>query len=55
MDTTYYERLAAERMAASQPRDTYWVSVESPGVVVQLPDVTPPSLEGPVESAGRLY
>lgn len=50
MDPTYRARLTTALMAASQHRDIYWISAEAPGVVDQLPDVTPPSVEGPAAS-----
>jgi hypothetical protein len=46
MDIEYRARLSAELMAASQHRDIYWISMEAPGIVDQLPDVAPPPVEG---------
>lgn len=46
MDLAYRARLTDALLAASQYRDIYWVSMEAPGIVDQLPYVEPPHMEG---------
>lgn len=46
MDLAYRARLTDALLAASQFRDIYWVSMEAPGIVDQLPYVEPPHMEG---------
>ena len=46
MEPNYRARLMASLMAASEHRDIYWISMEAPGIVDQLPYVEPPLVEG---------
>lgn len=50
MDIEYRARLSATLMAASHERDIYWISAEAPGVVSDLPEVSPPEVDGPLPS-----
>ncbi|MFM7355368.1 MAG: DUF2332 family protein, partial [Actinomycetota bacterium] len=46
----YRARFSAELRAASQQRDIYWISAEASGVVSNLPEVSPPEIDGPLPS-----
>ena len=50
MEPTYRARLMTALITASEHQDIYWISMEAPGIVDQLPDVAPPSVEGTAAS-----
>ena len=50
MEPNYRARLMTALLAASEHRDIYWISMEAPGIVDQLPDVEPPPVEGTAAS-----
>ena len=50
MNLEYRARLMTALITASEHQDIYWISMEAPGIVDQLPDVAPPSVEGTAAS-----
>jgi hypothetical protein len=50
MEPNYRARLMTALLAASEHRDIYWISMEAPGIVDQLPDIEPPPVEGTAAS-----